>query len=263
MLVSDHRAAYDYCEHYSPDCETPIPEAVQSQDPNQGDYEDLEGNYYYEYPYYENFPDDYKDGPTERTLEPEYGEVTGSLTEDEEEGTVTTAVGEEEAVLEGTANTEVEEKKTEETGNVEGERSVVHVTNSADNYEPEELTDDYYHYNYNYNYNDTYGYGEENPTDGDNSLDNDLSVTHEATSNHSKVEVEKKQDHGSGWNNTFTEEVVTDENLDDQYEVYYDYDDEDTDSVIGNGSPATTDAEYARVGIASRLWVRRLRRGVL
>ncbi len=34
MIVSDHRAAFDYCEHYSPDCEVPAPEQPQNQDPN-------------------------------------------------------------------------------------------------------------------------------------------------------------------------------------------------------------------------------------
>lgn len=34
MIVADHRAAYDYCEHYSPDCEVPAPDQPQNQDPN-------------------------------------------------------------------------------------------------------------------------------------------------------------------------------------------------------------------------------------
>uniref|UniRef100_A0A669B8R0 Fibrillar collagen NC1 domain-containing protein n=1 Tax=Oreochromis niloticus TaxID=8128 RepID=A0A669B8R0_ORENI len=33
MIVADHRAAYDYCEHYSPDCEVPSPDQPQNQDP--------------------------------------------------------------------------------------------------------------------------------------------------------------------------------------------------------------------------------------
>lgn len=52
MIVADHRAAYDYCEHYSPDCEVPMPDQPQNQDPNTDEY-DTE-NYYYEYPYYED-----------------------------------------------------------------------------------------------------------------------------------------------------------------------------------------------------------------
>ncbi|CAJ0944691.1 unnamed protein product [Ranitomeya imitator] len=58
LIVSDHRAAFDYCEHYSPDCDTAAPDTPQSQDPNQDEYypEAAEGDegYYYEYPYYED-----------------------------------------------------------------------------------------------------------------------------------------------------------------------------------------------------------------
>lgn len=38
LFVSDHRAAYDYCEHYSPDCDTAVPDTPQSQDPNPDEY---------------------------------------------------------------------------------------------------------------------------------------------------------------------------------------------------------------------------------
>ncbi|XP_028360015.2 collagen alpha-1(V) chain-like, partial [Phyllostomus discolor] len=58
LFVSDHRAAYDQCEHYSPDCDTAAPDTPQSQDPGPDDYyPDGEGEgetYYYEYPYYED-----------------------------------------------------------------------------------------------------------------------------------------------------------------------------------------------------------------
>uniref|UniRef100_A0A4W6EZZ4 Procollagen, type V, alpha 1 n=1 Tax=Lates calcarifer TaxID=8187 RepID=A0A4W6EZZ4_LATCA len=40
MIVADHRAAYDYCEHYSPDCEVPVPDQPQNQDPNTDEYVD-------------------------------------------------------------------------------------------------------------------------------------------------------------------------------------------------------------------------------
>lgn len=34
LIVADPRAAYDYCEHYSPDCETPNHhDAPQAQEP--------------------------------------------------------------------------------------------------------------------------------------------------------------------------------------------------------------------------------------
>lgn len=38
MIVADHRAAYDYCEHYSPDCEVAVPDQPQNQDPNTDEY---------------------------------------------------------------------------------------------------------------------------------------------------------------------------------------------------------------------------------
>uniref|UniRef100_A0A673C882 Collagen, type XI, alpha 1a n=1 Tax=Sphaeramia orbicularis TaxID=375764 RepID=A0A673C882_9TELE len=33
LIVDDASAAYDYCEHYSPDCDTPLGETVQAQEP--------------------------------------------------------------------------------------------------------------------------------------------------------------------------------------------------------------------------------------
>lgn len=38
MIIADHRAAYDYCQHYSPDCEVPAQEQPQNQDPNTDEY---------------------------------------------------------------------------------------------------------------------------------------------------------------------------------------------------------------------------------
>lgn len=36
LIVADSRAAYDYCEHYSPDCETPIHhDTPQAQEPQE------------------------------------------------------------------------------------------------------------------------------------------------------------------------------------------------------------------------------------
>uniref|UniRef100_A0ACB8F3C6 Collagen alpha-1(V) chain n=1 Tax=Sphaerodactylus townsendi TaxID=933632 RepID=A0ACB8F3C6_9SAUR len=33
LIISDPRAAYDYCEHYSPDCDSPVPNTPQAQEP--------------------------------------------------------------------------------------------------------------------------------------------------------------------------------------------------------------------------------------
>lgn len=35
LLVKDARAAYDYCEHYSPECGTPHQETPQAQEPKE------------------------------------------------------------------------------------------------------------------------------------------------------------------------------------------------------------------------------------
>ncbi|XP_068027067.1 collagen alpha-1(V) chain-like, partial [Melanerpes formicivorus] len=76
LIVADPRAAYDYCEHYSPDCDTAIPDSPQSQDPNQDEYyTDGEGEgdtYYYEYPYYEDVEEAVKpEAPTTKPITPE------------------------------------------------------------------------------------------------------------------------------------------------------------------------------------------------
>lgn len=40
LIVADPQAAYDYCEHYSPDCDTPHSESLQAQEPeNQVSHE--------------------------------------------------------------------------------------------------------------------------------------------------------------------------------------------------------------------------------
>lgn len=33
LIASNPQAAYDFCEHYSPDCDSPLPQ-TQAQDPN-------------------------------------------------------------------------------------------------------------------------------------------------------------------------------------------------------------------------------------
>uniref|UniRef100_A0A3P8XJW6 Fibrillar collagen NC1 domain-containing protein n=1 Tax=Esox lucius TaxID=8010 RepID=A0A3P8XJW6_ESOLU len=50
LIVADPRAAYDYCEHYSPDCETPHQEQPQAQEPEE-EYNsyDMEYSEFYDY----------------------------------------------------------------------------------------------------------------------------------------------------------------------------------------------------------------------
>lgn len=35
LIVDDPKAAYDYCEHYSPDCDTPHGDSLQAQEPEE------------------------------------------------------------------------------------------------------------------------------------------------------------------------------------------------------------------------------------
>uniref|UniRef100_A0A8C1QZ86 Collagen, type XI, alpha 2 n=1 Tax=Cyprinus carpio TaxID=7962 RepID=A0A8C1QZ86_CYPCA len=49
LIASNPQAAFDFCEHYSPDCDSPLPK-VQSQDPNSFYFDEERDDY--EYPYY-------------------------------------------------------------------------------------------------------------------------------------------------------------------------------------------------------------------
>lgn len=35
LIVADPKAAYDYCEHYSPDCDAPHRDSLQAQEPEE------------------------------------------------------------------------------------------------------------------------------------------------------------------------------------------------------------------------------------
>lgn len=35
LIVADPKAAYDYCEHYSPDCDVPYKDTLQAQEPEE------------------------------------------------------------------------------------------------------------------------------------------------------------------------------------------------------------------------------------
>ncbi|GCB59958.1 hypothetical protein scyTo_0014082, partial [Scyliorhinus torazame] len=49
LISSDPRAAYDYCQHYSPDCDTPLPDQPQNQEPSAKEYYYDEDYEYYDY----------------------------------------------------------------------------------------------------------------------------------------------------------------------------------------------------------------------
>lgn len=65
LIVADPKAAYDYCEHYSPDCETPHGESLQAQQP-EDEYttDDLDYSQFY----------DYSEGATDTIPTDEYSE---------------------------------------------------------------------------------------------------------------------------------------------------------------------------------------------
>lgn len=35
LIVADPKAAYDYCEHYMPDCDMPLKDTLQAQEPEE------------------------------------------------------------------------------------------------------------------------------------------------------------------------------------------------------------------------------------
>uniref|UniRef100_A0A4W5LSR5 Fibrillar collagen NC1 domain-containing protein n=1 Tax=Hucho hucho TaxID=62062 RepID=A0A4W5LSR5_9TELE len=81
LIVADPKAAYDYCEHYSPDCETPHGHSLQAQQPEDEvnytqfyDYSEVEGET-------ETVPtDEYEAGsdPQLNNVDGEYTEYTDS-----------------------------------------------------------------------------------------------------------------------------------------------------------------------------------------
>ncbi|GLD74855.1 collagen alpha-1(XI) chain [Lates japonicus] len=84
MIVADPKAAYDYCEHYSPDCHTPHSDSLQAQEPEE-EYttDDLDYSQFY----------DYSEGatdivPTDEYSEPQLNNVEGDYNTDIDYGTV-------------------------------------------------------------------------------------------------------------------------------------------------------------------------------
>uniref|UniRef100_A0A8C6PVU5 Collagen, type XI, alpha 1a n=1 Tax=Nothobranchius furzeri TaxID=105023 RepID=A0A8C6PVU5_NOTFU len=55
LIVADPKAAYDYCEHYSPDCDTAHRDSLQAQEPSEYNIDDLDYSQFY----------DYSEGPTD------------------------------------------------------------------------------------------------------------------------------------------------------------------------------------------------------
>ncbi|VCX10118.1 unnamed protein product, partial [Gulo gulo] len=215
LFVSDHRAAYDYCEHYSPDCDTAVPDTPQSQDPNPDEYypegEGEGDTYYYEYPYYEDTDDPGKEPtPTKKPVE-----AARETTEIAEEQTPpTTAAPAVPDASEGAG-------KEEDPGIGDYD-----YMPSEDYYTPAPYDD--------INYNE----GFENP---DQSPDHDAGAevpTSTAGTANSSNPAPPPEDDLEG---EFTEETIR--NLD---ETYYDpyYDPTVSPSEIGPGMPANQDTIY-------------------
>ncbi|EPQ11198.1 Collagen alpha-1(V) chain [Myotis brandtii] len=207
LFVSDHRAAYDYCEHYSPDCDTAVPDTPQSQDPNPDEYyPEGDGDsepYYYEYPYYEDTDDPNKE-PT-ATKEPV--EAAKETTEIPEELTVPPT----------------------------GAPPVPDTSEGAGKEDPDTLDYDYVPSEDYYTpspYEDSYGegLGAEVPTSTAGTAN---------ASNPAPPPVEGKED----LDGEFTEETI--KNLDEN-ESYYDpyYDPTVSPSEIGPGMPANQDTIF-------------------
>ncbi|XP_067833610.1 collagen alpha-1(V) chain-like, partial [Heptranchias perlo] len=202
---------------------------------------DAEESYYYEYPYYEEFPDDYNEAPTEKI--PEYGEqITGPIT----------------------AVPDQLESQTEGEEDVFAETIVTIPETSTTDY-PTMHTDYYDNYGYEDYYtetkitNDTTDKEDGFITSG-LEFDNQTQTVEGEVFHYNETVIEENPEHtieiveetipGQGATNedSFFEEKITEENPNyfDEYEVYYDYEDKVTESELGPGSPAITGTDYGR-----------------
>lgn len=222
LFVSDNRAAYDYCEHYSPDCDTAVPDTPQSQDPNPDEYyPEGEGEtYYYEYPYYEDPEDPGKEpAPTQKPVEA---------------ARETTEVPEEQTQPLPEAPTVPETSDTADKEDSLGIGDYDYVP-PDDYYTPPPYED--------------FGYGEgvenpDQPTNPDSGAEVPTSTT--VTSNTSNPAPGEGKDDLGG---EFTEETI--KNLEENY--YDPYFDPDSDSSvspseIGPGMPANQDTIFEGIG---------------
>ncbi|CAG5895738.1 unnamed protein product [Menidia menidia] len=82
LIVADPKAAYDYCDHYSPDCDKPHSDSLQAQEP-----EEYTTDLYYSQYY------DYSEGatdiiPTDDYSEPQLSNLEGNYNTENDYGTV-------------------------------------------------------------------------------------------------------------------------------------------------------------------------------
>ncbi|KAL8174539.1 UNVERIFIED_CONTAM: hypothetical protein K2H54_048435 [Gekko kuhli] len=224
LMVDDHRAAADYCEHYSPDCDTAVPEAPQSQDPNPDEYyTDGEGNlevegqtYYYDYPYYQDLDEIGKASPT--TAQPVDAEEAASETTEDRPPPPTPAL----PVVENPREERREEDRVDDP--------------LVDEYNYETITDEYYtplpYEDLNY---DDLDPGEKLP---EGAIEAEVPTTTVITVNETETAGRGSQG-GEDADKDFAEETIR------EYDTYYDGYYDRTDSPdIGPGMPANQDTLY-------------------
>ena len=51
LIIGDPKAAYDYCEHYSPDCDSSAPEAAQAQEPQVDEVRNVRSGQVFSFPW--------------------------------------------------------------------------------------------------------------------------------------------------------------------------------------------------------------------
>uniref|UniRef100_A0A8C3TC90 Collagen type V alpha 1 chain n=1 Tax=Chelydra serpentina TaxID=8475 RepID=A0A8C3TC90_CHESE len=226
LVVADPRAAYDYCEHYSPDCDTAIPDTPQSQDPNQDEYYtegDGEGDtYYYEYPYYEDTDDTGKaEAPTAKPVDAE--EAAREVTEIKEE--LTPLPTQAPTVAENREETKEDEKVDDPI---------------VDEYNYETINEEYYtpppYEDLNYEDIDT------QDTLTEDAVEAEVPASTVITPNATNPEVETSQG-GDDQDKDFTEETIK-EYDGNYYDTYYD---RTVSPDIGPGMPANQETEYEGV----------------
>ncbi|KAG6938395.1 collagen type V alpha 1 chain, partial [Chelydra serpentina] len=227
LVVADPRAAYDYCEHYSPDCDTAIPDTPQSQDPNQDEYYtegDGEGDtYYYEYPYYEDTDDTGKaEAPTAKPVDAE--EAAREVTEIKEE--LTPLPTQAPTVAENREETKEDEKVDDPI---------------VDEYNYETINEEYYtpppYEDLNYEDIDT------QDTLTEDAVEAEVPASTVITPNATNPEVETSQG-GDDQDKDFTEETIK-EYDGNYYDTYYD---RTVSPDIGPGMPANQETEYEGIG---------------
>ncbi|KAJ8357144.1 hypothetical protein SKAU_G00199380, partial [Synaphobranchus kaupii] len=171
LIVADPRAAYDYCEHYSPDCDTPHHDTPQAQEPEDEYTTDLEYSEFYEYN--EGDQTDTAVPPTEEAYsETELNNVDGEYYTETDYGTVEPKQPVEEEIIDDyiTGEDQVGLDPSPATSVVETVETKEKVDPDADSYDFKEYdikeynTGDFEKKQYEYGFYDEYEIHELKPT---------------------------------------------------------------------------------------------------